>query len=81
MQTFNLTFYSTALLLTVLMILCLFSVQMAEFETIPELTRVLTASHAGISAGSKTLLQITDKLHFEAQIPLVYMGRYAIVPI
>ncbi len=50
---------------------------MAEFETIPELTRVLIASHAGISAGSKTLLQITDKLHFEAQIPLVFMGRYA----
>lgn len=49
---------------------------MAEFETIPELTRVLTASHTGISAGSKTLLQITDKLHFEAQIPIVYMGRY-----
>lgn len=48
---------------------------MAEFETIPELTRVLTASHATISAGSKNLLQITDKLHFEAQIPLVYMGR------
>lgn len=49
--------------------------QMAEFETIPELTRVLVACHGGMGAGSKALLQITDKLHFEAQIPLVYMGR------
>lgn len=49
--------------------------QMAEFETIPELTRVLSVSHSGMSGGSKALLLITDKAYFEAQIPLVYMGR------
>ncbi len=49
---------------------------MAEFETIPELTRVLIASSTVLTNATKALLQNTDKQFFDAQIPLVYMGRY-----
>jgi hypothetical protein len=49
---------------------------MAEFETHPELSRVLLAANASLSASSKAQLQLVDAQYLEAQIPLQYMGRY-----
>lgn len=49
---------------------------MAEFETIPELTRVLNACHMSLGAISKSQLQYNDSQHLRAEIPLLYMGRY-----
>jgi hypothetical protein len=48
---------------------------MAEFETIPELTRVLNACHTSLGAISKAQLQFNDTQHSRAEIPMLYMGR------
>ena len=52
---------------------------MSEFETIPELTRVLTATNTALAALSRTQLQICDRQHLAAEIPVVYMGRYVAI--
>jgi hypothetical protein len=49
---------------------------MAEFETIPELSRVLNLSAASLAGISKAQLQFTDAQHLRAEIPLLFMGRY-----
>mmetsp|Transcript_123859 Transcript_123859/g.243002 ORF Transcript_123859/g.243002 Transcript_123859/m.243002 type:complete len:692 (-) Transcript_123859:390-2465(-) len=49
---------------------------MAEFETNPELTRVLNLSNSYLSGISRTQLQLVETQHLRAEIPLVYMGRY-----
>lgn len=49
---------------------------MSEFETIPELTRVLTVTNTALAALSRTQLQICDRQHVAAEIPIVYVGRY-----
>lgn len=55
------------------MILC--KPQMAEFETIPELSRVLNLSAASLAGISRAQLQYTDTQHLRAEIPLLFMGR------
>lgn len=49
---------------------------MAEFETNPELTRVLNLSNSFLGGISRTQLQFVETQHLRAEIPLIYMGRY-----
>ena len=49
---------------------------MAEFEPIPELTRTLNVTNAALGGLVKAQLLSVDGQYLDAQIPLLYMGRY-----
>lgn len=48
---------------------------MAEFETIPELTRLLVINSNSMSIIAKQQLEFLSIQHLKAEIPMIYIGR------